>query len=59
MDWPCEEDLRILGISKEALEFAYKEHIFKEIWTVKDVPYDVLCKLIEIYLIKEYSKNRF
>lgn len=59
IDWTCQDEVRNLKLSEEALDFAYKENIFEKQWTTQDVPYDILCKLIEIYLLKEYSKGRF
>lgn len=59
VDWSCQDELRTLDLSREALNFAYDENIFEKSWTIENVPYDILCKMLEIYLISEYSKGRF
>lgn len=59
IEWSCEKEIRGMKLSQNALDFAYDENFFDRKWTTETIPYDILCKLLEIYLLKEYCKDCF
>ena len=52
--WSCEKEIRGLKLSEQAVDFGIENDWIEAKLTVNDVPYDLLVKLIELFLLKTY-----
>lgn len=52
--WSCEKEIRGLKLSEEAIGFGIENDWIEAKLTASDVPYDLLVKLIELFLLKTY-----
>lgn len=57
ISWSCEKEIRSLELSDKAIDFAKKKKWISSECRDEQIPYDMLCKLLEIYLLKEYAQN--
>lgn len=58
ISWSCEKEIRELELSRKAIDFAKEKEWLTAECEEGQVPYDVLVKLLEIYLLKEYNYNK-
>ena len=56
-DWSCEADIRSLEIAEKAVRFGKSEGWLENNINVENIQYDILLKLIEVFLFKEYREG--
>lgn len=54
MNWDFSIEIRKMDVAKEAFEFAKKNNWLNKETKIEKIDYKLLCKVIEVYLIKNY-----